>query len=352
VVKYVLLLFAVALLAPADDITPKIGVVEVFGAHKVSPDKIRSALGAGPGDHLPIREEAEERIDAVSGVLTSYVEAICCDGGKPILYVGIEEKNGIHLDFHPAPTGDIALSQEILDKYSTLLDSLGASLRGNTADEDLTHGYSLSADAEVRAIQESLIPLVDRDFANVQQAIRESGDASARAAATYVLQYASRTPHTSKEIGDTLQYALQDPASGVRENALAALKAVMVGARLHPEQGIHIAPTWFIELMNSLQWSDRHSASLALLTFTERRNPEVLAQLRDRALPSVLEMARWHDLKHALPGFILAGRLAGWDEKQIQEAWVNGDRETVLARAQHPNGKPSAVGSVLHHTSK
>jgi hypothetical protein len=50
-------------------------------------------------------------------------------------------------------------------------------------------------------------------------------------------------------------------------------------------------------------------------------------------------MARWHDLKHALPPFILAGRLAGLNEKQIQNAWLAGNREPVLEKAQHPNKK-------------
>jgi len=85
--------------------------------------------------------------------------------------------------------------------------------------------------------------------------------------------------------------------------------------------------------MNSLIWSDRHNASLALVDLTERRNPAWLEILRDRALTSVVEMARWHDLQHALPGFILAGRLAGLNEKQIQDAWVNGDREAVIEKA-------------------
>ena len=50
-------------------------------------------------------------------------------------------------------------------------------------------------------------------------------------------------------------------------------------------------------------------------------------------------MARWRDLEHALPGFILAGRLAGLDEKEIQAAWVSGNREAVIQRALNPNGK-------------
>jgi hypothetical protein len=62
-------------------------------------------------------------------------------------------------------------------------------------------------------------------------------------------------------------------------------------------------------------------------------------------------MARWRDLEHALPGFILAGRLAGLDEKGIQAAWVGGDREAVIERALNPKTK-RAVSSILHHPAK
>jgi hypothetical protein len=50
-------------------------------------------------------------------------------------------------------------------------------------------------------------------------------------------------------------------------------------------------------------------------------------------------MARWRDLEHALPGFVLAGRLAGLTEDQIHAAWLSGNREAVLERALHPNKK-------------
>jgi predicted Zn-dependent protease len=61
--------------------------------------------------------------------------------------------------------------------------------------------------------------------------------------------------------------------------------------------------------------------------------------LRQRSLDSIIEMARWHDLQHALPAFILAGRIAGLDDKTIQNAWINGNREPVLEKALHPNKK-------------
>jgi hypothetical protein len=50
-------------------------------------------------------------------------------------------------------------------------------------------------------------------------------------------------------------------------------------------------------------------------------------------------MARWHNLQDALPAFILAGRLAGLDEKEIQDAWISGNRERILQQAMNPKKK-------------
>jgi hypothetical protein len=131
---------------------------------------------------------------------------------------------------------------------------------------------------------------------------------------------------------DGIQWALQDDDDQVRANAMNALRTVLVGAKLHPEQAVRVEPTWLVELMNSVVFTDRFRASQSLVTLTEE-NPAALNLLRSRALPSVLEMARWHDLKAALPSFILAGRLAGWNKAQIDQAWLREDREAVIAAA-------------------
>lgn len=322
-----------SLAANSNDITPRIGLIEIYGIRKVSVEKIRAAIGAKEGDTLPSRADAEERIDKVSGVLASRVEATCCEQKRAVLYVGIEERNEPHVDFHPAPTGDVTLSPDLADAYQKFLDNVADSIRGRNADEDLTNGYSLMADPECRQLQQSFLPLVDRDLNVINRVLRESADPEQRAAAAYLLQYAPRNPRSSKISVDALQYGLLDSDENVRDNANRALHAVMIGEKLHPQQEIHIEPTWYVELMNSIVWSDRRKASMALVNLTDQGNPETLQLLRERALPSVIEMARWHDLPRALPAFILAGRLAGMNDKAIDAAWVSGNHEDVLKKA-------------------
>ena len=333
------LALASALVASAEDISPRVGLIEIYGAHKVSIEKIRHALGVAEGDPMPSRQAIEDRIGKIAGVVAARVEAECCEQRGMILYVGVEEKDAPHFDFHPAPASDITLAPGLTSKYREFLEAVAGSIRGRNADEDLTNGYSLMADPECRKLQQEFIPLVARDLALVNQVVREASDPEQRAAAAYLIQYGPRGAHNSKTIADALQYAMRDQEDTVRENAMRALEAVAVGGKLHPEQEIHIEPTWFVELLNSVVWSDRHNATLALVNLTENGDPEALELIRSRALPSVIEMARWHDLRHALPAFILAGRLAGLDQKEIDAAWVSGDRKDVLQQALHPNRK-------------
>ncbi len=349
-VKFCCALALVCLIASAEDITPRVGSVEIYGARKVSIQKIKIALGARPGDLLPIREEAEERIDQLSGILAARVEAACCEAHGTILYVGIEERDSPHVEYHAAPAGAVTLPPALADKYHAFLSAVSDSIHGRNNDEDLTNGYSLMADADCREIQQSFIPLVEQNLALVDQVVRESADPDQRAAAAYLLQYAPRSPRASKTMVNALQWALRDQDDNVRDNAMRALRAVSIGAKLHPDQQIHIEPTWYVELLNSVVWSDRRNAALELVELTQDHDPDTLALIRQRALPSVIEMARWHDLNHALPAFILAGRIAGLDEKQIQTAWVGENREEVL-KTLNPTGKHSGL-SVLHRTAK
>jgi hypothetical protein len=323
------------------DITPKVGLIEVYGVRKVSAAKIKTAIGAKPGDPLPSRLDIEDRVDKVSGVLFSRVEAACCDGRNMVLYVGIEEKDSPHVDYHATPTGDIKLPPELFDSYQKFLDEVAGSIRGHNADEDLTQGFSLMQDVESRKYQESFLPLVAANLPQVDKVLRESADPEQRSAAAYLLQYGPRGPHTTGVVIDSLQYGLRDIDDDVRSNAMRSLRAIAIGAKMHPEQRIHLQPTWFVELMNSVVWSDRRDATQAMVNLTETRDADTLALLRERALPSVIEMARWHDLSGALPAFLLAGRLAGMDDASIKTAWVSGDHEAVLKKAAGIKGKHS-----------
>jgi hypothetical protein len=309
---------------------PRIGAIDFYGLNKIQEARVRKALGVAEGDLLPSSKgDAEERLDQLPGVVESHLEAVCCDAGKMILYVGVEERGAPHFDLRDAPESAVSLPESITAAYRELLDALGAAIRRGSTAEDLTRGHSLLADPLAREIQEKFPSIAQDHLKELRDVLRNSQDEDQRAAAAYVIGYAPR----KVEIADDLQYALRDSDSAVRANAVQALLAVAVYAKLNPGAGIKIQPTWFIEMLNSLSWSDRDHALKALQLLTDGRDPSVLDQLRDRALGSLTEMSRWKTLAHALPAFVLLGRMAGLSEQQIQDAWTRGDRETVIAAA-------------------
>jgi hypothetical protein len=163
----------------------------------------------------------------------------------------------------------------------------------------------------------------------LRDVLRNSSDEEQRATAVYVMAY---TPKKTMVVDD-LMFALRDADAGVRSNAVRSLVAMAVLVRLHPDPELKISPTWFIEMLNSLSWTDRSKALLALQILTDNRDASVLDQLRDRALTSLAEMARWKSLEHALPAYVLLGRMVGMPEQQIQDDWSRGNRESVIAQA-------------------
>src|SRR5712671_6192182 len=77
----------------------RVGVIDFYGLRKTSESQLRKALGVREGDLLPASKgDAEAKLDQVSGVVESHLEAVCCDDGHTILYVGIEERGATHFD--------------------------------------------------------------------------------------------------------------------------------------------------------------------------------------------------------------------------------------------------------------
>jgi len=323
------LLLLVATAVSAQDL--RVGVIDFYGLRKISESQVRKILGVREGDLLPASKgDAEGKLDQIPGVVESHLEAVCCDAGRTILYVGIEERGATHFDLREPPEGAVVLPEEIVAAYGRFLEAAHDASRRGSTDEDLTHGHPLMADGAARAVQEMFPALADAHLAEIREVLRSSEDESQRAMAAYVLVYATR----KSGIVNDLQYALKDADSGVRNNAARSLVALCVLAKLDPSSEVRISATWFIEMLNSLSWSDRNRALWALQTLTDSRDPMVLDQLRTRAMDALIDMARWKTLSHALPAFILLGRVAGMPEPEIQAAWTRGDRDSVISAAK------------------
>jgi HEAT repeat protein len=130
-----------------------------------------------------------------------------------------------------------------------------------------------------------------------------------------------------------LEYAMSDPDSGVRNNAMRALAIIAKYGYDHPAARIKVSPDPFIKLLNSLDWTDRDKAGFALVQLMQTRDPVLLAELRQRALPALIEMARWKTPGHADMFCVILARIAGMPDKEIQSNLQRGEKEKIIAAA-------------------
>jgi len=288
-------LIAAAAAAPQ---SPSIAEINFYGLHRVSPSKILEALKLKPGDPLPAsKAQMEDAISDIPGVVLARVEGVCCEGSRTVLFIGVEERGAAHPSFRSPPEGSAVLPDNILDSYARLPAS---------ADE----------------LKEFAAAHLDV----VRDVLRNASGADQRAAAAALLAY---SPAGASVIND-LQYALQDPDESVRANA-----ARSTGFLTEADSSLasKVSPTWLIEMLNSVALSDRLEAAKALVTLTDRPSPSTLSQLRERALDSLAEMARWKTPRYALAPYLLLGRVAGMSDADVQQHWERGDAETVIQKA-------------------
>lgn len=312
---------------------PVVGDIEFYGLRSVGPERILKEAGIRKGDPIPPSKGAlEDKIAAISGIVLARVEAICCEGRDALLFIGVEERGAVHASFRSAPAGDATLPADLVDAYGEFLTAVQRAAARGSAAEDLTAGHSLMADPAARALQQRFLAFASEHLDLLRSVIAGGSEPDQRAIAAAVIAYA---PDKASVVND-IQAALQDPEEPVRANAIRALNAFAVA-------GVRFSPTWLVELLNSVVMSDRVESVRTLLTVTDKASPETLQTIRDRALLSVVEMARWHSPRYALPPFLLTARLAGVSDEEAQSVWKRGDRESVIQKATGAAGRKKAA---------
>jgi hypothetical protein len=343
-------LIVLALLFPSSqhsDSLP-IGIIDFYGLRSITEQQVREALQINEGDPSSVEtREAKRRVETLAGVAEVSLSIVCCDSSKAIVFVGIREKGVPSFQFRPAPQRGIRLPPDIVRAGDEFLKALAdAVLKGHTSN-DASQGHSLSSDSAVRAVQERYIEFASRDLELLRDVLRHSSDEEHRALAAEVMAY---TAHKQAIVTDLVE-ATRDPAGGVRNNATRALAVMAESNQPTTTRLIKIPAQPFIEMLNSVEWTDRNKAAFALLALTKQRRGATLSQLLHKALPSLVEMASWKSSGHAYAPFFLLGRVAGVREAEIHEAWERGDRkgfiESAAERARTIADKQAKVSAEL-----
>lgn len=306
---------------------PTVGIIDFYGLRGVSEQQVRQALQIKEGDKLPeSSKEVRKRLESLPNVLEARLNVVCCEAGKAILYVGLREAGSSTLQFRPEPKGDIRLSENIVKAGDEFENALTEAVLKGEAGEDDSQGHALFNYPKLRTIQEKYIAFANQYLKQLRTVIRDSSDANHRTLAVQIIAYYQ----DKRKILKDLVWGMNDANDKVRNNSMRALSVLASFARKSPQKKIKVPVEPFIEMLNSIDWTDRNKSSLALFQLTADRNPSVLSKLRKRALPSLVEMARWKSLGHALPSFTLLGRIGNFSEEEIQKALDSGNRELLI----------------------
>ncbi|MFT3824602.1 MAG: HEAT repeat domain-containing protein [Chitinophagaceae bacterium] len=319
-----------------------IGIINLYGNRAVKEMDIKGKLPFKEGDTLDStfqQDVVARNLQTIPGVKKATVNIVCCDDktGKNIVFVGIAENDSNSFQYNPAPGKPVHLPAAILAVYDSLENAIyNAVLNGRSA-EDHKYGYSWAQDSATRKWQQECIILAARYQPQLINALRQAKDNRQRMAAAQVLAYANDKTIIIKE----LLHAVRDPDEAVRNNATRALGVLADYIQQTPGTKLTIPAAPFINMINSLVWTDRNKAGMVLFFLCmDKNNKQVLEQLKKQALPSLAEMAAWKNPGHAMMAYFIVAQIAGEPTeeafKHINMADKNEYLATCLQKIQHP----------------
>ena len=315
----------------------EIGIIDLYALGCVPARQVREILtftegdtvALGNGEEPAFLQESEDRLARSPDIARARTTLVCCDQGRAIVYVGIEERGVATMRFRAEPEGDARLAADVVRAGDEAGNAIRlAVLRGDSG-EDWSRGHALADDSATRAVQERFVLYATRDLPELRLVLQRSSDAAHRALAALVLGYATDKP----AVVEDLVRAMRDPSGAVRNNAMRALH---VFANMLPSVSPSVprVPAQpFVELLDSPVWSDRNKASLTLMALSRGRDLELLAKLQSQALAPLIEMARWKSEGHAQPAFFILARIAGYSDEVAYDLWERGDRDAVINAA-------------------
>jgi len=333
----VLAIVLISLFSQAPESYPLIGTIDFYGLRTVPEASIRKVLDVHEGDTVDVsryykwQKSEISRIQNVPSVHSAYLALVCCtDDHKSMLYVGVEEAATPCIAFEPVPDGSVSLTGDIVLASKKVDDANEKSVLAGNAGEDDSQGHSLATDPQARTAELALIPIANKHLSDLRRVLHNSSDELQRATAAQVLGYVN----DKQSVVPDLVAATRDSSSLVRNNAMRALVVFTKYVPKLSAKKIQVPSQPFLALLNSCIWTDRNKSAWAVAQFTESHDSELLTQIREKALPSLIEMARWKDLGHASNSLRILGRIGGMTEDQISKAIDSENREAIIYAAR------------------
>ena len=295
----------------------KIGSIDVYGNRTIDINKILASIGIHEGDSLSVtsfdKKAIENRLKQIKGVQDAHIGTVCCDElGNYMIFAGVTETASAN-SYNPAPASEIQLPDSVINQYNLFSRLFSEGIRKGENSEDDSQGYALFTYAPAKEQQLLLIDYAQDRFPLLEEIIRTSKYSKHRAIAAQLIAYTK----DKKKIVDPLLFAVNDEDEEVRNNATRAISVLVAYSYKHQELKISISPEPFIRMINSIIWTDRNKGASVLYQLTENKDQNIISMLKQSAIESLIEMAKWKSKGHAGFSFIILGRVAGWDDEKI-----------------------------------
>ena len=153
----------------------RIGIIDLYGLNRVAADEVRRALTFKEGDTISLGGDgrpafliaSENRVEQLPGVVRARTRIVCCDQGRAIVYVGVEESGAITTRFRDVPAGGARLVPDIVQGGGEFSRALMQAVQRGDAEEDRSEGHALNRDPAMRAIQDRFLVYAMFPRANV-----------------------------------------------------------------------------------------------------------------------------------------------------------------------------------------
>src|SRR5262245_34392565 len=143
----------------------QIGIIDLYGLNRMSAADVRKVLTFKEGDTISLVNderpvfltESEHRLARLPGVVRARTQMGCCDQGRAMIHVGIEELGAGTTHFRAAPTGTARLAADIVQAGDEFSNAFAAAVQRGDASEDRSQGQAFAHDPATRAVQERFV---------------------------------------------------------------------------------------------------------------------------------------------------------------------------------------------------
>lgn len=298
--------------------TIKIEGVYFFGYEGLDIEKIEKELSFKAGISTDVDDWFTNKMPALKSEIEKLTGAEATDAALvhtkegTIVFVGLPGKSNSKPESYNKPGSKRINAPELVSKtYTEMTELLPAAVsRKKQSDVDAYAAKRKELEAAGLAERAALLQAV------------ESNNNMDRIAASYTLGLIA----DKQEELEALVKLADDPDSAVRNNSTREIGELLYKK---PELAKYVPSRRYIEMVNSPTWTDRNKAMFVLQGLTKTRDQKTLEELRQKALPSLIEMCKWPS-GYSESAIELLGRIAGIPQEKLEGMSQNNDATQVL----------------------